>query len=141
MSLQDDQWLKIRDFLKSDSHAYVGKNEEECRRFFESVLWVSRSGAKWRLSCLLSLLFTQRRRSAGNLSLYARAGEGLSSLYPPMDKVIRPPLFRLIEQTHALAAEGEIHDAGLRLPGGVADDGNRMASVYSTQRPANQILT
>lgn len=49
MRLQDNQWLKIRDFLRSDPHAYVGKNEEECRRFVEGVLWVSRSGAQWRL--------------------------------------------------------------------------------------------
>ena len=46
--LQDDQWTKIRDFLKDDPNAYVG-NEAECRRFVEAVIWIDRSGAQWRL--------------------------------------------------------------------------------------------
>lgn len=46
--LTDDQWTKIRDFLKQDPNAYVG-NEVECRRFVEAVKWISRSGAQWRL--------------------------------------------------------------------------------------------
>jgi transposase len=46
--LTDDQWTKIREFLKQDPNAYVG-NEAECRRFVEAVKWISRSGAQWRL--------------------------------------------------------------------------------------------
>ena len=46
--LTDDQWTKVRDFLKQDPNAYVG-NEAECRRFVEAVKWISRSGAQWRL--------------------------------------------------------------------------------------------
>lgn len=46
--LTDDQWTKIRDFLRQDPNAYVG-NEDECRRFVEGVKWLSRSGAQWRL--------------------------------------------------------------------------------------------
>ena len=46
--LTDEQWTKIRDFLKQDPNAYVG-NEDECRRFVEAVKWMSRSGAQWRL--------------------------------------------------------------------------------------------
>ncbi len=46
--LQNTQWTKIRDFLRTDPNAYVG-NEAECRRFVEAVLWMSRSGAQWRL--------------------------------------------------------------------------------------------
>jgi transposase len=46
--LQDAQWIKVRDFLKNDLHAYVG-NEKQCRKFVEAVLWMTRSGAQWRL--------------------------------------------------------------------------------------------
>ena len=47
--LTDDQWTKIRDFLRQDANAYVGKDEQVCRKFVEAVKWVSRSGAQWRL--------------------------------------------------------------------------------------------
>jgi transposase len=47
--LSDDQWTKIRDFLRDDPNAYVGKDEQACRRFVEAVKWMSRSGAQWRL--------------------------------------------------------------------------------------------
>jgi transposase len=49
VSLTDEQWTKIRDFLRQDHHAYIGKNEASCRKFVEAVKWVSRSGAQWRL--------------------------------------------------------------------------------------------
>ena len=48
VELQDENWAKIRDFLRDDPRAYVG-NESECRRFVEAVMWVTRSGAQWRL--------------------------------------------------------------------------------------------
>lgn len=38
----------MRDFLRPDPHAYVGR-ETACRLFVEGVLWISRSGAQWRL--------------------------------------------------------------------------------------------
>jgi len=47
--LTDNQWAKIRAFLKEGPNAYIGKNEAESRRFVEGVLWLSRSGAQWRL--------------------------------------------------------------------------------------------
>jgi transposase len=46
--LNDEQWIKIRDYLKQDPNAYVG-NEAQCRLFLEAVKWISRSGAQWRL--------------------------------------------------------------------------------------------
>jgi len=47
--LTDDQWTKIRDFLRQDPNSYIGKDEQACRRFVEAVKWMSRSGAQWRL--------------------------------------------------------------------------------------------
>lgn len=47
--LTNDQWEKIQDFLKQDPNAYIGKDEQDCRRFIEAVKWISRSGAQWRL--------------------------------------------------------------------------------------------
>jgi transposase len=46
--LSNNQWDKIREFLQEDPNVYVG-NEAKCRRFVEGVLWISRSGAQWRL--------------------------------------------------------------------------------------------
>ncbi len=47
--LADDQWTKIRDFLRDAPNVYVGKDEQACRRFVEAVKWISPSGAQWRL--------------------------------------------------------------------------------------------
>ena len=47
--LTDDQWTKIQDFLRQEPRAYVGTDEQACRRFVEAVKWMSRSGAQWRL--------------------------------------------------------------------------------------------
>jgi len=49
ISLNDEQWKKIREFLRQEANAYVGKDEQECRRFVNAVKWISRSGAQWRL--------------------------------------------------------------------------------------------
>ena len=46
--MKDEQWERIKAFLKSNPNAYVGKNEQACRQFVEGVFWVSRTGAPWR---------------------------------------------------------------------------------------------
>ena len=48
LTLRDDQWARIAAFLREGRHVYVG-NEDDCRRFVEGIMWVSRSGAQWRL--------------------------------------------------------------------------------------------
>ena len=46
--LTDQQWTKIQDFLKQEPNVYSG-NEAKCRLFLDAVLWISRSGAQWRM--------------------------------------------------------------------------------------------
>ena len=47
--VSDAEWDKIREFLRQEPRAYVGRDELACRRFVEAVKWMSRSGAQWRL--------------------------------------------------------------------------------------------
>jgi transposase len=47
--LSDEDWGKIRECLRQESRAYVGRDESSCRRFVDAVNWMSRSGAQWRL--------------------------------------------------------------------------------------------
>lgn len=48
ISISDKQWNKILDFIKDCPGIYVC-SEEKCKRFIEAVLWMTRSGAQWRL--------------------------------------------------------------------------------------------
>ena len=48
VQLAAQQWWKIRAFLRSESNLYMGQ-PADCQRFIEAVLWMSRSGAPWRL--------------------------------------------------------------------------------------------
>ncbi len=48
IALTDEQWQKILPFLRSCPKLYLGP-EYACRRFLSAVLWISRSGAQWRL--------------------------------------------------------------------------------------------
>ena len=48
VKLSPRQWDQILEFLRSCTGLYIGQ-EAECRRFIEAVLWITRSGAQWRL--------------------------------------------------------------------------------------------
>ncbi len=48
VTLSDEQWQKMRPILRSHPNTYVGQ-EHECRLFLSAVLWITRSGAQWRL--------------------------------------------------------------------------------------------
>ena len=46
--LKDEQWERIKSFLRANPNVYVGKDEQACRQFVEGVFWISRTGAQWR---------------------------------------------------------------------------------------------
>lgn len=48
VQIEKEQWSKIVVFLRQHPHVYVGR-QRACRRFIEAVLWITRSGAQWRL--------------------------------------------------------------------------------------------
>ncbi len=48
IEIPDEQWSRIYQYLQSHPRVYAGK-EATCRRFIEALLWMSRSGAQWRL--------------------------------------------------------------------------------------------
>ena len=48
LKLPDAQWQRIYALLQTLPGLYVG-NETKVRTFIEAVLWVTRSGAQWRL--------------------------------------------------------------------------------------------
>ncbi len=49
VQLTDEQWTKMRAFLRTDPHVYLGTDAQAARRFVEAVLWIDRSDAQWRL--------------------------------------------------------------------------------------------
>jgi transposase len=48
VKLTDEQWQKILPVLKSLPEIRLGAGRD-CRRFFDAVLWITRSGSQWRL--------------------------------------------------------------------------------------------
>jgi transposase len=48
VTLSDEQWQKLLPILRSHPKVYIGA-QWSCRRFLSAVLWMSRSGAQWRL--------------------------------------------------------------------------------------------
>ena len=48
VTIPQEQWPKILDFLRDRPDCYVGQ-EDDCKRFIEAVLWITRSGGQWRL--------------------------------------------------------------------------------------------
>lgn len=45
--INEAAWSKVLIFLKSLERIYI-KNEANCKRFIESIYWISRTGAQWR---------------------------------------------------------------------------------------------
>ena len=45
--LTNAKWKWILEFLRSEPSVYV-KDEAECRKFIEAVVWINRTGASWR---------------------------------------------------------------------------------------------
>ncbi len=48
VKLRGEQWQKVKNFLNENPKVYVDQ-EQGCRRFVKGVLWLTRSGAQWRL--------------------------------------------------------------------------------------------
>ncbi len=48
IGLNNDAWKKIKLFLQTQEHLYIGK-DAECRQFLDAMVWMARSGAQWRL--------------------------------------------------------------------------------------------
>lgn len=48
VNIKDPQWHKIYDFLQHEQRIYA-RDEAKMRLFIEAILWMSRSGASWRL--------------------------------------------------------------------------------------------
>ncbi len=48
VKLTDEQWQKILPILKTFPDIRLGAGRD-CRRFLDAVLWITRSGAQWRL--------------------------------------------------------------------------------------------
>jgi transposase len=48
IKITTQQWKRIRAFLETRSDIYIGQNRN-CKRFINAILWMTRSGAQWRL--------------------------------------------------------------------------------------------
>ena len=48
VKLSPKQWSRVLEFLRSQTDLYVGQ-EAESKRFIEAIVWMSGSGAQWRL--------------------------------------------------------------------------------------------
>ena len=48
VTIPPEQWSKILGFLRECPNVYVG-DEGSCKLFVEAVLWITRTGAQWRM--------------------------------------------------------------------------------------------
>jgi transposase len=46
-NLSNPVWEKLKSFLQTQKHVYLGK-DEDCRLFLEAIFWMAKSGAPWR---------------------------------------------------------------------------------------------
>ena len=48
VTLSPHQWSRMLEFLRKEPGLYIGA-ETGCKRFIEAMIWMSRSGAPWRM--------------------------------------------------------------------------------------------
>jgi transposase len=48
IKLNRQQWKKILAYLRTRADLYIGQTRN-CKRFINAILWMTRSGAQWRL--------------------------------------------------------------------------------------------
>ena len=48
VTIPPEQWSKILGFLRECPNVYIG-DEGSCKLFVEALLWITRTGAQWRM--------------------------------------------------------------------------------------------
>ena len=48
IGLNKTVWEKLESFLQTQEHVCIAQ-DEDCRQFLEAIVWIARSGARWRL--------------------------------------------------------------------------------------------
>lgn len=108
--LKAHEWRKIKRFLDEHPRVYVGKSRS-CKRFVEAVLWMSRSGAQWRL---LPKGYGEWNSVYKRFSRWAEAGvwEGMLSHFAQDADMQSVMLDATFVRAHACAAGGRYPRSG-----------------------------